>query len=269
MIVQPKNTEHTYQLYDTLLPNQTSFIYLGIRINNKGFLDAPELIARNSLSAINSMQILNNIYLRSYGFSRVLSSQLYTQFIRPKLEYGLAILTFTKPQSANIEKTQNQCIRMIYGAHSKSETKIMRHLTKHLSMSELIAVLQVKYVYRAQFLLDDALLTQLRPGLEAQKTSYWSKLCNKSPIIQLLLQPSCDACCALLKTTIRQYLTDTLDHIRSSPSKAKLLSCCLPKLGVDPIMWVPMSNKERSRCIRWRLGWLPGGRFKSCSRCHS
>ncbi|KAG1300341.1 hypothetical protein G6F66_000019 [Rhizopus arrhizus] len=27
-----------------------------------------------------------------------------------------------------------------------------------------------------------------------------------------------------------------------------------------------MSKSERSRCIRWRLGWLPGGRYKACPR---
>ncbi|KAG1476063.1 hypothetical protein G6F45_014077 [Rhizopus arrhizus] len=27
-----------------------------------------------------------------------------------------------------------------------------------------------------------------------------------------------------------------------------------------------MSKSERSRCIRWRLGWLPGGRYKTCPR---
>ncbi|KAG1554489.1 hypothetical protein G6F47_011436 [Rhizopus delemar] len=25
-----------------------------------------------------------------------------------------------------------------------------------------------------------------------------------------------------------------------------------------------MTHEERSRCIRWRLGWLPGGAPKSC-----
>ena len=59
----------------------------------------------------------------------------------------------------------------------------MRHVTKLPSMSERIATLQVKLVYRAQFLPDDALLTKIRPGLEAQKRSYWSKLYNKSPTV--------------------------------------------------------------------------------------
>ena len=268
-IVQPANAEHIYQLYETPIPNQTSFTYLGMPINNKGYLDAQQLITRNSISAINSMRVLNNIGLSPSGFSRILSSQLYAQFIRPKLEYGLAILIFTAPQLANIEKAQNQCIRMIYGAHSRSETKIMRHLTKLPSMSERIATLQVKFVYRAQFLPDDALLTQLLPGLEAQKRSYWSKLCNKSDIVNLLPPPYNDISGTMLKTIIRQYLVDNFENIRSAPTGAKLLCACLPKLGVDPIMWIPMTNKERSRCIRWRLGWLPGGRPKPCQRCPS
>ncbi|KAI7858274.1 hypothetical protein BDC45DRAFT_499241 [Circinella umbellata] len=34
-------------------------------------------------------------------------------------------------------------------------------------------------------------------------------------------------------------------------------------------IWIPMSNKERSRCIRWRIGWLPGGKHKTCLTCQS
>ncbi|KAI7855585.1 hypothetical protein BDC45DRAFT_438578 [Circinella umbellata] len=28
-----------------------------------------------------------------------------------------------------------------------------------------------------------------------------------------------------------------------------------------------MARKERSRCLRWRLGWLPGGKPKPCKTC--
>jgi hypothetical protein len=31
-----------------------------------------------------------------------------------------------------------------------------------------------------------------------------------------------------------------------------------------PILWLPMSYIERSRLIRWRMDWLPGGRPKPC-----
>ncbi|KAI7862025.1 hypothetical protein BDF14DRAFT_1860624 [Spinellus fusiger] len=37
-----------------------------------------------------------------------------------------------------------------------------------------------------------------------------------------------------------------------------LLSACHPSLGVDPLLWLPMTSLERSRFLRWRMGWLPG-----------
>ncbi|KAI9311850.1 hypothetical protein BX666DRAFT_1867073 [Dichotomocladium elegans] len=39
-----------------------------------------------------------------------------------------------------------------------------------------------------------------------------------------------------------------------------LLSRCRQCPGADPIVWLPMARAERSRCIGWRFGWLPGGK---------
>ncbi|PHZ12829.1 uncharacterized protein RHIMIDRAFT_137672 [Rhizopus microsporus ATCC 52813] len=41
---------------------------------------------------------------------------------------------------------------------------------------------------------------------------------------------------------------------------------CRPTISLDPVLWLPVSKSERSRCIRWRLGWLLGGRYKTCPR---
>ncbi|CDH60968.1 hypothetical protein RO3G_09771 [Lichtheimia corymbifera JMRC:FSU:9682] len=30
-----------------------------------------------------------------------------------------------------------------------------------------------------------------------------------------------------------------------------------------------MSKRERSRCVRWRLGWLPGGKPTKCPHCNT
>ncbi|ORZ11437.1 hypothetical protein BCR42DRAFT_310216, partial [Absidia repens] len=43
-----------------------------------------------------------------------------------------------------------------------------------------------------------------------------------------------------------------------------LLQQCRPTNKVDPIMLIPMLPRVRSRCIRWRLGWLSGGMPKPC-----
>lgn len=37
-------------------------------------------------------------------------------------------------------------------------------------------------------------------------------------------------------------------------------------LCIDLLLWLPMTHIERSRCIRWRLGWLPGGKPKPYPR---
>ncbi|KAG0737707.1 hypothetical protein G6F32_016445 [Rhizopus arrhizus] len=50
----------------------------------------------------------------------------------------------------------------------------------------------------------------------------------------------------------KQYLEDNLADRRNSINSV-LLSSCRPTLGIDPILWLPMSNTERSRIVRWRL----------------
>ncbi|KAI8875988.1 hypothetical protein K501DRAFT_157304, partial [Backusella circina FSU 941] len=44
------------------------------------------------------------------------------------------------------------------------------------------------------------------------------------------------------------------------------LAACRPELGVDPIIFLPMSVYARSRLLRWRMGWLPA-RPVRCSQC--
>ena len=95
------------------------------------------------------MKALNTIVISTTGLSKLLSTRIYAQFIRPKMEYGLAIIKLNKISTTKLEKTQNTCIQMIYGARSKSSTKVMRHLTKLPSMKERTAILQAKFLRRA------------------------------------------------------------------------------------------------------------------------
>ncbi|EIE88943.1 hypothetical protein G6F46_001383 [Rhizopus delemar] len=52
---------------------------------------------------------------------------------------------------------------------------------------------------------------------------------------------------------------------RSEPD-SQPLSVCRSSLCIGPFLWLPMAHIERSRCIRWRIGWLPGGKSKPCPR---
>lgn len=61
----------------------------------------------------------------------------------------------------------------------------------------------------------------------------------------------------------RQFLMESYRH-KLREKQSKLLSQCRNKLAVDPILWLPMTRSERSRCLRWRFGWLPHGKPQTC-----
>ncbi|KAI7905329.1 uncharacterized protein BX663DRAFT_585824, partial [Cokeromyces recurvatus] len=56
------------------------------------------------------------------------------------------------------------------------------------------------------------------------------------------------------------YSISTCSKLQEKHSK--LLSHCRNNLIVDPILTIPMTRRERFRCVRWRLGWLPLGKPK-------
>ncbi|OAD72629.1 hypothetical protein PHYBLDRAFT_169751 [Phycomyces blakesleeanus NRRL 1555(-)] len=206
----------------------------------------------------NSAKIGQTHWESNPGLSRLLSIRLYRQFIRPQFEYGLAISCFNIKQVAVLEKAQNTCLRMIFGGHSTSSTSVFRHLGNLPSMRERILTLGFKFVYRAFWLPDEALFTLLQPVLTNPAHQWFKLLANP---IWLSLSNRQNADSKACKHAIRSFLNQGLFLQRSQQI---LLSACRPSLGVDPILWLPMTNYERSRFIRWRMGWLPG-RPQPCS----
>ena len=69
----------------------------------------------------------------------------------------------------------------------------------------------------------------------------------------------------IFKSTKRQFLQQNLNR-RQQNRNFKLISSCRRSVSIDLIMWLPMSNVECSRCIRWRLGWLPGDIPRLCPK---
>ncbi|KAG2227560.1 hypothetical protein INT45_002245, partial [Circinella minor] len=53
-----------------------------------------------------------------------------------------------------------------------------------------------------------------------------------------------------LKSATSQHSNNNLSSKRAELSGLKTLAGGRNTLGVDPIMWLPMTRKERSRCIR-------------------
>ncbi|EIE86863.1 hypothetical protein RO3G_11574 [Rhizopus delemar RA 99-880] len=210
-----------------------------------GYLDPDELIRRNSSKALATMNVLKSI-------------------VRPQLEYGLAINRFTNTQLKSIEDVQDTCIRTIYGARGKTSTKVMLRLAKLPLMADRVHILQAQFLYRSLHLPDDALLCRLIPHIRHIRGHQWFLL-SKTSLWQSLPSTGEELDKHMFKTAKKRFLQQSLEKLQQS-GHYKLISSCRRSVSLDPILWLPMSYAERSRYIRWRLGWLPGGKPHPCPK---
>ncbi|KAG0738641.1 hypothetical protein G6F62_000761 [Rhizopus arrhizus] len=132
------------------------------------------------------------------------------------------------------------------------------------TMKERIHILQAKFLLRTIDTPDDTLMLRLLPYIRTSTShSQWYKL-TTSPLWRLCAETDPDQIDRRkLKAIHQDYLQESFEN-RRTDTNSILLSACRPQLVVDPILWLPMSYIERSRLIHWRMGWLPGGRPKSC-----
>ncbi|SAL94839.1 hypothetical protein, partial, partial [Absidia glauca] len=250
-----------FTLYRTSIPTATHFNYLGIPIKPGGQIDTLHLIRHNTAKARRSMNILANLGVRATGYSRLLSCRFYQQFIRPQMEYGLAITIIPKTTLKHLERTQNHCLRQIFRATPQSSTIIMRHLNNIPTMTTRHRILQLKFISRTIHQPADTLLATLipfiPPSLDRPPRSLYIQLSTTPHSLELVPDPTPQR----QKAIIRQlHLTD-LAHLQAT---TPLINSCRPHPGIDPIMKIPMPKPIRSKLLRWRLGWLPSSYNTNC-----
>ena len=209
------------------------------------------------------MRQLVTLGVNKNGLDYLLSTSFYAQIVRPQLEYGLAITTFNSREIQALENCQNQCIRQIFGGRPFTSTKVMLHLANLPNMKDRISILQAQFLFRTSSLPDDALLTKLLPYIQSERISKWSQL-SKSPLWTSISNEHLETMSH--SNFIRKRRQFLIDNHRSKLQEkhTKLLSHCRNDLIVDPILRIPMTRSERSRCERWRLGWLPLGKPQAC-----
>ncbi|KAG2218917.1 hypothetical protein INT45_008154 [Circinella minor] len=212
---------------EVIISNATSYrfhsvtgVLQGIPINYKGQLDGKQLIERNTISAEKGFQLLSSIGISPSGISKLLSVCIYTQFIRPKLEYGLAIITPNKKQQHALELVQNNCICHIYGAHSHSSTTVMCHMHKLPSMKERTSILQTKFLLNINYLPDDSLLSLIIPHINQHSKSQWQQL-KKSQLWQQLPDPKEDTTESMFKATKCLFLMNELEKKLNATTGSK------------------------------------------------
>ncbi|KAG1321914.1 hypothetical protein G6F63_013587 [Rhizopus arrhizus] len=143
--------------------------------------------------------------------------------------------------------------------------------------------LVLQMIIRVYHLPDDCLLAKLVPFITAapiKNRFRWPALLRQNPlwsnpqytggytsVDDRLAHLSTDA---HVKQSVLAYRKDLLHRILNRPDPPVLLSACRPSIGIDGMFFIPMLLSDRSRILRWRMGWLPARpidsqSFGSCS----
>ncbi|KAI7873535.1 hypothetical protein K492DRAFT_115027, partial [Lichtheimia hyalospora FSU 10163] len=114
------------------------------------------------------------------------------------------------------------------------------------------------FLIRAFSLPDDALLPIMRPIISDSQVHLWHKLITTNTIWNKLPPPPQDSDKHTFKTTVKKMRVEHFMDMRANPHSGILLTNLRTSLSLDPILFLPMTARERSRLLRWRMGWLPG-----------
>ncbi|KAG2189607.1 hypothetical protein INT46_001803, partial [Mucor plumbeus] len=265
------NPTPIYTIYDQSIPSVNNFKYLGIYFNHKG-IDNKQMLLHNATKGSQAMNLLHSLGANATGFDKQLSFKFYKCFIRPILEYALPLLTPTNTEFKPLEKAQDNACRLIMHGHKSSSTQVIKHMNNMANMSDRMVVLCAKNLVRVNQLPSDALLSLFIQQLLTTQACHLKKLQHRNHIWQQLIAPltinrstrQIIIATHDLKNQINQYL---LDQWHKTQDKFVYAGHCRPTLGIDPIMYLPMTNHERSRLLRWRMGWLPG-KPQACRNCN-
>lgn len=265
---QHNNTDsiNNFKIYNSTIPNVQIFKYLGIHFNNRG-MDSREMILHNTNKGTKAMNILHSIGTNSTGFDKHLSLKFYKSFIRPIFEYGLSIISTNAETFRILENAQHNCIRQIMGGHKTSSTNVIRHMNKIPELAQRKEILCAKNILRSQYVPEDSLLALFIQQIYTNQTFYFNKLKQKNTIWQALISTNNDPQTISTMDLKKQINSWLLDKLIQDQSHQFYLGQCRNKISNDPIMFIPMTVRQRSRIIRFRMGWLPG-EPKACRNCN-
>ena len=250
-----------FTLYGTEIPRCSTFRYLGLPFSSNG-LDSDMLVNQSKSKAISAMRSLRDSGVHMYGFGLLSSLRAYKIFVRPIIEYGLAISFLNAIQRKVLDDIQKQCLRMCICRNPLEKaigTLTLSHLSAMPNMHTRVFILQTKFILRARTLPKSTLVTCIVPQLaNSWNEARWPVL-RRNVIWNLVKQlaTGSDPPRKPLNEAIRQHMQSIIDKQVNSPDKNITIKRSLHKPIWDPTLLLPCTKKERHRLVKWRLAWLP------------
>ncbi|ORY89517.1 hypothetical protein BCR43DRAFT_417458, partial [Syncephalastrum racemosum] len=257
----PDNPDASFRLYGQVLASVEVFNYLGLPFTCHG-LDEKRLLNERVTKATGVMAILRSLGIHQYGMGLWAALRAYRTFVRPVLEYGLALFPWQHQHRTLMNKAQQGCVKMTLNQSSarRLPTIVPLVLADLPSMSLRSRILQLKFTTRAHALpvstlLRNVLLSFVRNGALAAP---WRLLTKRNYLwveyAEILELPAADRPRHPLHHVIANHRHEELLQRRTRFSSVMRMR---PRRLIDPVLYLPVSSRDRHRLVKWRMHWLP------------
>lgn len=252
------------RLYDTALPKVESTAYLGVIFDENGF-NVEKHFAERTKKADKMTHVLAEIGMNAYGWPMAASAAVYKLFIRPRMEYGLALKLLTQSQIYMLQKTQNKAMRKICGVPNNASTNAMQKLLRIVPMKTRNQILHAKFYGKLKNSRDKNIPATTMFNSNQQKKNtvaakvvknpLWSKLQLRNPLFepyQTHNEPEVLRKEALSNTVQKQVELDAIISLTGSvASGITVPSLKLPK-WCNPLR--DLGKKTLTLLSRWSCG---------------
>lgn len=254
------------------------FEYLGVFINSDG-INWPKVAGKRCNSARGVISLLSSVGMNATGWPLTASLQAYKSFIRPVMEYGLAIEVLRPTNIAMYQAVQNLALRRIFGAPRNCSTQALHKLAKIETMEHRNWVLNASLLGRIHNsvsksnpivrLYREATTASLNHRSPIQRSVKKNPIIAKSNRIPLLFHPiSDDQHCSgpiieALPVGLKKELR--VDHIRSLKSGVAEPITVDAQSKIHCVFSSSVNQRIRVTISRWMLGLV--AQHQLCQNC--
>ena len=101
--IYKKDIQSSVELYGEALKEVDRYLYLGLPFGAKG-LDTGRMCEISIAKGVRMASLFHSIGCNGGGFSTAVSRRVLTSFVRPSMEYGMALVNLKRGQQAATDK---------------------------------------------------------------------------------------------------------------------------------------------------------------------
>lgn len=156
-------------LYGQPLKHSNTFVYLGVTFDAQGISEEAH-VSRLAAKTIDSVNLLRTIGFNGYGFAISVKRRMYETFIRPKLEYGLALIKPTATILKIVEGVQYRALCTMFSVSGTTSRAALLGIVGIQSMRQRMTELNAMWSTRVERRRNGFMIHEARKAYDRRGT---------------------------------------------------------------------------------------------------